>query len=628
MALMRESKFIEQNQEKWAEFEKILAGKKVEPEHLDNLFTQIMDDLSYSRTFYPNRAVRIFLNRLAQRVFNNIYKGQRLSMQRLRTFWTDELPLALWEGRQILLLSFCLFALAFCIGVVSSQIHPDFARVILGDEYIDMTLQNIEKGDPMAVYKQSGPFGMTVGIAMNNLFVALRTFVLGVLAAVGTVFIMLYNGIMVGAFQYFFVQQKAFWPSFLAIWIHGVPEISAIIIAGAAGMTAGSGLLFPGTYTRVQAFQLSVRRGFKIFLGIVPLILWAAFLEGFFTRHTDAPDALRGAFIATSLLMVLTYYVWYPYYRARKQPAGAAPKPRTLPPTTTSAIDFTAIKNSGEAFAESFMLLRQHGLLLWGILAAVTLSFGSIYLHYDDLPNQSFSWNNSSWMAEWFYPVFNFFDRETGAYLPHFQIVFLSGLVFCGLLAVERSIGAFMEEKYGVLRHQRPARWWSVPLLMLSVTPCVFLWNASAPWFGWFVSWTLLPFCLLGACILYFETFNPVVVVERTWKLYRAQSSMGLGLLAVHFGLLLLTVLMSPLWSMTLQFLSWWIPTEGEAIARYEHVVTTFTAVFIVYFDFMLMVLSMGLLYFSYREIADASVLTLKIDELGNTPRIRGLSKE
>ncbi|HOY07611.1 MAG TPA: stage II sporulation protein M, partial [Saprospiraceae bacterium] len=265
---MRETKFIEQNKGKWADFEQMLREDRRDPDKLNDLFVQITDDLSYARTFYPNRSVRMYLNTLAQRIFHRVYRGKRFPAERLRLFWTDELPQLMWESRRTLWLSFAIFAIAFAIGVLSSIINPDFARVILGDSYVDMTLKNIENGDPMAVYKQSGPFGMTVGIALNNLFVAFRTAILGVLASLGTVFIMLYNGIMVGAFQYFFIEQGVFWPSFLSIWIHGTLEIGSIIIAGAAGLVAGSGLLFPGTYRRSQAFQISMRRGLKIFVGV------------------------------------------------------------------------------------------------------------------------------------------------------------------------------------------------------------------------------------------------------------------------------------------------------------------------------------------------------------------------
>ena len=69
---MRETGFIKQNKEKWKEFEKTLNYKDKDPDKLNNLFIQITDDLSYSRTFYPNRSVRVYLNNLAQQIFHSI----------------------------------------------------------------------------------------------------------------------------------------------------------------------------------------------------------------------------------------------------------------------------------------------------------------------------------------------------------------------------------------------------------------------------------------------------------------------------------------------------------------------------------------------------------------------------
>jgi hypothetical protein len=138
----------------------------------------------------------------------------------------------------------------------------------------------------------------------------------------------------------------------------------------------------------------------------------------------------------------------------------------------------------------------------------------------------------------------------------------------------------------------------------------------------------LLPFCLLWAAVLYFETSNPLTAFGRSWQLYRYGASTGLGLLAVHFGMLLLVALMSPLWTMVLQLFSWWIPAGDDHIAKYQQYATTLAAAFVLYFGFLLTTLAMGLLYFSHREVADATVLTDKIQEVGNTPRIRGLQKE
>ena len=92
----------------------------------------------------------------------------------------------------------------------------------------------------------------------------------------------------------------------LAIWLHGTLEIWAIIVAGAAGLALGNGWLFPGTYSRKEAFRRGARRGVKIVAG---------FIEGFIPRHTELPDALRLGVILISLAFILFYYIYLPNKR-------------------------------------------------------------------------------------------------------------------------------------------------------------------------------------------------------------------------------------------------------------------------------------------------------------------------
>ncbi len=309
---MRESQFIKQSEKKWKNFEEDLKLDRKNPERTSKLFIQITDDLSYARTYYPNRMVRKYLDGVSQILLSKIYKNQRTPWSQFMNFWMQTLPLEIYRAKRAFTVSFLIFALAFGIGVLSSIYEPEFARVILGNSYVDMTISNIENDDPMAVYKDFNALNGFASITMNNIMVAFRTFVFGVLAAIGSVYILLYNGIMVGAFQYFFIQKGLFWESFLTIWQHGTIEISAIIIAGAAGLTLGRGLVFTGSYTRLQSFKISGQRGLMIFLGTVPLFIIAGFIEGFITRDTDASAAVRITVILVSLLFILFYFGWYP----------------------------------------------------------------------------------------------------------------------------------------------------------------------------------------------------------------------------------------------------------------------------------------------------------------------------
>ena len=335
----------------------------------------------------------MYLNNLAQRIFTSIYKNKKSRKNRFVHFWTDLLPQLVYESRKAFRLSLIIFTLAFIIGVFSSAMDPEFARVILGDDYIDMTLENIQSGDPMNVYKQRGQFGMSLGITANNLYVAFLTFVLGAFFAIGSIMIMISNGIMVGAFQFFFYEQGLLRESFLTIWIHGTLEISAIIIAGAAGITMGKGLLFPGTLRRIQAFQISAKRGLMIMLGITPIIITAGFIEGFLTRHTETPDILRAAFILICLFFILGYFIWYPRLKA-KQGFSTTHAFNKVPPDEKLKINFYSIYSTGEIFSNIFILYRRYfgKLTLASFLTAVLYCL-LCFLTAPVLPDELFSFS-------------------------------------------------------------------------------------------------------------------------------------------------------------------------------------------------------------------------------------------
>ena len=194
----------------------------------------------------------------------------------------------------------------------------------LGDAYVNMTLQNIAEGDPMAVYKKMSETDMFLGITINNIRVSLMAFSMGILAGIGTVFILMQNAVMLGSFQYFFYDQGLLWESARTIWIHGTIEISVIIIAGCAGLVVGKSILFPGTYTRLVSFTKGVKNGLKIVISTIPFFIIAGFLEGFVTRQTQMPDWLAILIIGSSLALILFYYIFYPHILNKKHQINEA----------------------------------------------------------------------------------------------------------------------------------------------------------------------------------------------------------------------------------------------------------------------------------------------------------------
>ena len=327
---MREAVFVRRHADAWEEFEREYEGtREVEPEALADGYVRLTDDLAYARTFYPGSPTTAYLNGLAALVHRRIYRNRREERGRLVRFWTREIPETVYRERRPLLVSLLLFGTFVAVGALSAAYDDTYVRLILGDAYVNMTLYNIERGDPMAVYKDGDQAGMFVGIARNNILVSIYCF-LGILPvgggalpafSLGTAFLLMMNGVMLGAFQTFFYQHGVFWESVRTIWIHGTLEISAIVIAGGAGLAMGNALLFPGTYPRLASLRRGAMAGLKIVIGLVPIFVAAAALEGFVTRYTDMPLAASVSIIGASLVFVIAYFVVLPWKIGRGAPA-------------------------------------------------------------------------------------------------------------------------------------------------------------------------------------------------------------------------------------------------------------------------------------------------------------------
>ena len=310
---MNEAAFIKHNKNKWEDFENYIKnGSQIHADKLAEIYIKITDDLAFSRTHFPTSQLTLYLNNLASDLHLSIYKNKKEDSFRIINFWKYELPEVMSTSLKYVLISFIIFLLSGIIGALSAAHDDTFVRLILGDQYVNETLSNIDKGDPMAIYKQMGQTEMFLGITFNNIRVSFMVFIAGIFSSIATGYLLFSNGIMLGAFQYFFYQKGLLMTSVLTIWIHGTLEISAIIIAGAAGIIMGNGLLFPGTYSRLQSFQRAAKKGLKISIGLVPIFIAAGFLEGFVTRMTGMPDIFKIAIILGSTIFIVIYFIFIP----------------------------------------------------------------------------------------------------------------------------------------------------------------------------------------------------------------------------------------------------------------------------------------------------------------------------
>jgi len=312
---MREVAFIKQNKEKWLEFEQAVFGKaKKNPDELASLYIHLVNDLSYAQTYYPKSKSVTYLNNLAAVTYQKIYKTKREETNRIIYFFKTEVPLIVYANRRYVLYAFIMFFVFTAIGVLSAARDENFVRLILGDEYVNMTLENIADGNPVAVYKSGGAVGSFIGITLNNLKVGAYEFVSGVFGGTMTVYVLFSNAVMLGAFQYFFYEKGVFWESVRGIWIHGSMEIFAMVIEAAAGLIFGAGLLFPKTYSRMESFKNGFKSGLKIWASTLPFTFAAGVLEGFVTRYSpDMPRVLNVGIILATLALISWYYLIYPY---------------------------------------------------------------------------------------------------------------------------------------------------------------------------------------------------------------------------------------------------------------------------------------------------------------------------
>ncbi len=272
-----------------------------------------MDDLSFAKTFYPSSKLVPYLSNLTAQLHTSVYANKKEKKGRFLAFWKYEVPKASYECRKELLYSLIIFSIAIAVGVFSTMQDDSYVNQILSDQYVNMTLENIEKGDPMAVYKSADESSMFVGITSNNVRVSFLAYVVGILGSIPTGLILTFNGVMVGAFITFFFKKGLLWIALTTIFIHGALELSAIVIAGGAGLALGNSFLFPKTYKRSTSLLAGAKRSLKVIIGLVPVFIVAGALESFVTRHyLEIGSIGRVLIILLSFAFIIWYFIIYP----------------------------------------------------------------------------------------------------------------------------------------------------------------------------------------------------------------------------------------------------------------------------------------------------------------------------
>src|SRR5690606_2969665 len=152
----------------------------------------------------------------------------------------------------------------------SSWQDQTLVRTVLGEAYVDMTLENIQSGDPFKIYKDSNPFSMFLQITFNNIRVTFTLFFSGLFLSLGTIYILFNNSLMLGVLAQMFFAHKLVAAAIRAVFIHCTLEMSGLTTSATGGIGLGNSIIVPGTYSRAQSLVRGAKEGTKIIIGLIP----------------------------------------------------------------------------------------------------------------------------------------------------------------------------------------------------------------------------------------------------------------------------------------------------------------------------------------------------------------------
>lgn len=312
---MREGLFIKKNKDRW---ERLEHEAPVDPDDMASDFTKLVDDLGYAKTFYPHSRVTQYINSLAAKIYLGIYRNRKEESNPIIKLWKYGVPLAVRRHHRTILFCFIIFMVFFAVGFFSSATDPGFVRQVLGDSYVDMTEKNIRAGNPFDVYGNENSFVMWMFIMFNNIILSFQYFLRGIFLGIPSLAGLIKNSVMVGVFEQIFQKHGLGFQWVLTVLIHGMFELSALIIGCSAGVVLGTGFLFPKTGRRLEAFSRGAKDGVKMIIGLVPLFMVAAFFESYVTRYYKMPLPLSMLILLFTASFVIWYFVIYPIRLERK----------------------------------------------------------------------------------------------------------------------------------------------------------------------------------------------------------------------------------------------------------------------------------------------------------------------
>ena len=310
---MISTRWLEKRKPYWSKLETLLSRStkgglkslsRSDLQELSLLYRQTAADLAAIREDRGSVHFARYVNQLLVRAHNTIYSGHRASPKTILSFFWETYPATFRRNWKHCLLSFVIFLVAGGVGAVLTYQNPDFKVKILGPQMVEtidrheMWTHSIVGIKPLA----------SSAIMTNNMSVGFTTFAFGITAGLGTIYMMAFNGLLIGVIG----MACALSGMSLQLWSfvapHGVLELPAIFIAGAAGFRIAQGLLFPGLLPRRESLARAGLEAVKLILGTIPILIIAGLIEAF-VSPTGLPVPLKFS-LAGALFALLGAYLF------------------------------------------------------------------------------------------------------------------------------------------------------------------------------------------------------------------------------------------------------------------------------------------------------------------------------
>jgi uncharacterized membrane protein SpoIIM required for sporulation len=320
------TRWLEKRKPHWSRLEELLNNSsrkgfksltRFELQELSLLYRQIAADLAVLREDRGSANFAAYLNQLLARAHNTIYSAHRASPSAVTGFFARTYPRIFRENLRFTMMALLIFLVA---GVVASAItyhDPDFKVKILGPKMVETIDRHEMWTDSIVGIKpQASSLIMT-----NNMSVSFMAFASGITGGVGTVYMMAFNGILIGVIGtacYLSGMSLQLW-SFVAP--HGVLELPAIFIAGGAGFKTAHSLLFPGFLPRRESISRAGPDAVKLLLGCVPILVIAGTIEAF-VSPTNLAVRLKFGLAGALFSLLVLYLFWAPAEKPTIDPAA------------------------------------------------------------------------------------------------------------------------------------------------------------------------------------------------------------------------------------------------------------------------------------------------------------------